>query len=82
LWYLTRYLRMARLDYPSAYQLIADDACWREAVLSVWGRAWRTLDKTDVPQSSLRGELLLALAADPVLVCEIARLRAKAGCAP
>jgi hypothetical protein len=44
LWYTLRYLRMARLEYPQAYDKIAKDSCWRELTLTLWGRAWLFLD--------------------------------------
>ena len=44
LWYTTRYLRMARLDYPQAYERISGDACWRDLTLTLWDRAWFYLD--------------------------------------
>ena len=40
LWYIERYLAMARADYPEAYALISEDPCWRQATLSVWDRGW------------------------------------------
>ncbi len=46
-WYLARYLRMARLQYPEAYAHLSTDPCWREATLTVWGRAWMYLEGTD-----------------------------------
>ncbi len=48
LWYITRYLRMARLEYPSAcdYIVQGDDGCWRQLILTLWGRAWLYLETT------------------------------------
>jgi hypothetical protein len=40
LWYIERYLAMARNDYPEAYKLLSEDPCWRQATLSVWDRGW------------------------------------------
>jgi len=46
LWYIERYHLMARTEIPSAYTLLSGDACWRQATLSVWDRAWFYLDAT------------------------------------
>lgn len=46
MWYVERYLRMARLDYPSAYAQLTSP-CWRDAILTVWGRAVLYLEATD-----------------------------------
>ena len=80
-WYLTRYLRMARLDYPQAYQLLSGDSCWRELILSIWGRGWYYLNLTEgLPQLGIEDDLLYELATTPVLLEEIQRLRNAAGC--
>ena len=44
LWYTTRYLRMARLEYPQAYEKISGDSCWRDLTITLWDRAWIYLD--------------------------------------
>mgnify|MGYP002805779470 CR=1 FL=1 len=80
LWYTMRYLRMARLEYPGAYARIAEDACWRNAILTVWGRAWLFLEITDGMTPLAIDPALDALATDPVLVEEIQRLRDLEGC--
>lgn len=81
LWYVQRYLHMARLQYPAVYTYITGNACWREATLTVWGRAWLYLEATkNLPQLSIHGDALLALVKDPVLLDEIARLRQAHGC--
>ena len=81
LWYTTRYLRMARLDYPQTYQLLSEDSCWRELILSTWGRAWLYLDATDgFSQLGIDDVDLEALVREPVLLEEIERLRALQGC--
>ncbi|MCC6620183.1 MAG: hypothetical protein IT385_02950 [Deltaproteobacteria bacterium] len=81
LWYLERYLRMARLEYPSAYQVIAGNACWRDATLTVWGRAWLYLDLTEGDRSlGINDDAIEPLVKDPELVGEIARLRTASGC--
>lgn len=81
LWYIQRYLRMARLEYPSAYQLITGNACWREATLTVWGRAWLYLDLTaGDPGLGINDGAIEPLVKDPELLGEITWLRQAAGC--
>jgi hypothetical protein len=80
-WYLTRYLRMARLQYPTAYTRIANDACWRDAALNAWGRAWLFLEQTQgVTALGLFDSAVYKLATDPELLGEIDRLRQLASC--
>lgn len=77
LWYVTRYLKMARVDYPSAYSWLSANACWREATLSVWDRGWFYLDATkNIPELGLDADAIEALVKDPSLVAEIDALRA------
>lgn len=81
LWYLTRYLHLARLDYPTAYTRIADDMLWRNAILTLWGRAWLYLGLTaDDPSLGIDDGAIEALVLDSTLLDEIARLRTLAGC--
>ncbi|HJL17185.1 MAG TPA: hypothetical protein RMH99_16075 [Sandaracinaceae bacterium LLY-WYZ-13_1] len=83
LWYLTRYLRMARLDYPSAYThlLEGDGGCWRDLILTVWGRAWLYLDTTmGMGHLGIADAELMTLVTDPDLLAEIQRLRDAASC--
>jgi hypothetical protein len=81
LWYTTRYLRMARLDYPQTYALLSEDSCWRELILSTWGRAWLYLDTTeDYSQLGIDDVFLEELVREPVLLEEIERLRVIEGC--
>ncbi len=84
LWYLMRYLRMARLEFPSAYAhlLEGDGGCWREAILTVWGRAWLYLDATDgMSHLGIDDDALMTLVMDADLLSEIQRLRDASGCA-
>ena len=81
LWYLTRYLRLARTQYPDTYDLLAHDECWRTAILTVWGRAWLYLDTTSaLPDLGEFDDAIEPLTLDPTLVEEIERLREAAGC--
>jgi len=81
MWYLERYLRMARLEFPAAYQLISANKCWREATLTVWGRGWMYLELTGGErQLGIDDDVIEELVRDPELLAEIDRLRAAAGC--
>ncbi|MGM0578405.1 MAG: hypothetical protein ACQEXJ_21955 [Myxococcota bacterium] len=81
LWYLERYLRLARLEHPDTYATLTDDPCWREAILTVWGRAWLYLDLTeDLPALGLDDDALLELVTAPELLQEIQRVREAEGC--
>lgn len=80
LWYTLRYLRMARTGYPAAYDRLANDPCWRNAILTVWGRAWLYLELTEGMTALSIDDSLLGLATDPVLLEEIQRLRDLEGC--
>jgi hypothetical protein len=81
LWYIERYLRLARLENPAAYEFIAGDACWRRIILTVWGRAWLFLELTRTTTSlGLDDAALFGLVEDPVLVEEIQRIRDREGC--
>ena len=83
LWYLLRYLRLARLEHPSAYEHLVsgDGGCWREAILTVWGRAWLYLDATaGMSHLGIDDGALLSLVMDRDLLSEIQRLREAEGC--
>lgn len=83
LWYVERYLHMARLDYPTAYQHIlnGDGGCWRDAILQVWGRAWLYLEITDgMSHLGINDGMLESLVMTPDLLEEIQRLRDAEGC--
>jgi hypothetical protein len=81
LWYIERYLHLARLEHPDTYAVLSEDSCWREAILTVWGRAWLMLELTeDLPQLALDDDALLELVRDPDLLAEIALLRTAAAC--
>jgi hypothetical protein len=80
-WYLQRYLRMARLDYPDTYSYLIGDSCWRDAILTTWGRGWMFLFLTeDYSQLGLNDEILEPLALDADLNDEIQRVREAHGC--
>ena len=72
---------MARLEYPAAYKLLSEDACWREAILTVWGRAWLYLDWTEgISALGIQDNKLYGLVHDEELLGEIELLRALQGC--
>ncbi|MBX3207231.1 MAG: hypothetical protein KF764_19445 [Labilithrix sp.] len=78
LWYIERYLAMARTAYPDAYEVIREDACWRKATLSVWDRGWFYLGATkDVPGLGLDDDSIEALVNEPELLAEIDALRSR-----
>ncbi|MCB9592675.1 MAG: hypothetical protein H6719_08075 [Sandaracinaceae bacterium] len=83
LWYVERYLHMARLTFPSAYDHIlnGDAGCWRNAILTVWGRAWLYLETTrGMGHLGINDAMLEGLVMDAELLGEIQRLRDAAGC--
>ncbi len=81
LWYVERYLHLARSTYPDAYARISGDACFRDAILTVWGRAWLFLERTrDLGALGIEDDVLETYVSDPVLLDEIERLRVLAGC--
>ncbi len=76
LWYIERYLAMARTKYPDAYQLISENECWRKLTLTIWDRGWFYLDATkDKSTLGLDDAAIEALVKDPVLTAEIDALR-------
>ena len=84
LWYVMRYLRMARTDFPSAYDHIVNGSggCFRDLILTVWGRAWLYLQTTEgMSHLGLNDDELMVLVMDADLLSEIQRLREAAGCA-
>ena len=81
LWYVERYLRMGRQDFPQAYKVLRDDKCWREAILTIWGRAWFYLEKTkNMKGLGINDKKLEGLVKNPELLNEIQLLRNKQGC--
>lgn len=76
LWYIERYLAMARTQYKDAYELLSTDACWRQATLTVWDRAWFFLKATEGKSSlGLDDSAIEALVKDSSLTAEIDALR-------
>ncbi|HMV67622.1 MAG TPA: hypothetical protein PKA64_12290 [Myxococcota bacterium] len=83
LWYLERYLALMRVEAPAVHARVLDDACWRDAILSVWGRAWLYLEATDgMTTLGIDDRDLEALVTDPALLAEIDAVRAAEGCPP
>ncbi len=81
LWYVERYLKMAREQYPAAYAHISQTACWREGILQVWGRAWLYLKATEGNgKLGLSDAKIIGLVRTPELLDEIQRLREVQGC--
>jgi len=46
LWYIERYLKLAKESYPDTYAFIHSNACWRQVTLTIWDRAWFYLNAT------------------------------------
>lgn len=83
LWYVERYLHMARLDYPTAYDHLVngDGGRWRQLILTIWGRAWLYLEATaSLPGLGIEDDMLMPLVMTPELLDEIERLRTAQGC--
>ena len=71
---------MARLQYPQAYTVITND-CWREVILTVWGRAWLFLNATEnIKKLGIADAKILDLVMRPELLEEIQRVRDLEGC--
>ncbi len=76
LWYIERYLAMARTKYADAYTLLSTDACWRQATLTVWDRGWFYLNATAGKSTlGLDDAAIETLVKDPALALEIDALR-------
>ena len=81
MWYLERYLHLARTMYPAAYARISGDMCWRDAILTVWGRAWLYLEATrGMTSLGISDAALMPLVTNPELLDEIERLRTLSSC--
>lgn len=81
LWYVERYLYLARTSEPAIYASITGNECWRRAILTLWGRAWRYLELT---RGQTRFEILaprfMQEVMAPELLQEIQRVRVLQGC--
>lgn len=76
LWYMERYLKLARESYPQAYATLSQDSCWRQATLSVWDRGWFYLNATKGKDSiQIDADAIEELVRTPELVAEIDALR-------
>lgn len=81
LWYVERYLHKARIEFPDAYAFISGSACWREVILTIWGRAWLYLEHTEgETELEVDADIFMNLVRTPVLVEEIERIRTAHGC--
>lgn len=81
LWYVERYLYLARTKHPQAYKKLTQDACWRKAILTMWGRAWLMLDAAkNYNKLGISEQKLFGLVRDKTLLKEIERLRTAHGC--
>ena len=83
LWYTERYLHMARLQFPEVHAYILGQPCWRQLILTVWGRAWLYLETTKTNQKlTIDGAKILPLVMDADLLAEIELVRKAQGCTP
>jgi hypothetical protein len=81
LWYIERYLYLARTEYPDTHAFILGDACFRELILTTWGRAWLYLETTaPLTNLGMEAEVIEALVLDPTLLAEIDAVRVAHGC--
>ena len=78
---MQRYLYLARTEYPDTYQFILGDSCYRELILTTWGRAWVFLGLTEESNKlGLDDDELMTLVLDPQLLGEIDSVRQAHGC--
>ncbi|MFT7578566.1 MAG: hypothetical protein ACI9MR_000224 [Myxococcota bacterium] len=81
LWYIERYLQFARTNFPDAHAFILGDSCHREAILTIWGRAWLYLDATDsIASLGIDDDAIEALVLEEGLLTEIQAVREAHGC--
>ena len=77
LWYVERYLAYAKTNDPDAYAAITNDACWRQATLTVWDRGWFFIEASRPYDSlGLFDSAIEPLVKEPSLVAQIDALRA------
>jgi hypothetical protein len=76
LWYVERYLKLAREEHPDAYTFLLGDACWRQVTLTIWDRAWFYLNATKgMKELAIDDAAIETLVRDPALLAEIDALR-------
>jgi hypothetical protein len=81
LWWIGRYLHLARTEHAAVYAFLSADPCWRELILTVWGRAWLYLEATEeLSTLGIDDEAILRLVTHPAIVDEIERIRTAHGC--
>lgn len=81
MWYMERYLKLAREQYPAAYELIAKDECWRKTALTIWDRGELYLREAAGAQNlGIEDGAIRSLVDEPALKQEIDELRKLQGC--
>jgi hypothetical protein len=81
LWYIERYLHLARTKHPETHSFILGNACFRELILTVWGRAWLYLEVTEpIAKLGMEDGLIEELVMAPELLAEIQSVREAHGC--
>ena len=78
MWYLQRYLAVARRDHSEHYKAFAKDPCWSQLILRLWDRAQEQLTiATRDQRLGVDADAIAALVADPLLLKEVQLLRQK-----
>jgi hypothetical protein len=83
-WWLERYLRILRTSHADDYAKITGDACWRQLMLSNWGRMvrrWDEIRKANMTEFAIDETFVVeGLVMEPQLLAEIENLRVLDGC--
>jgi hypothetical protein len=81
-WFIERYLRILRMEYPAEYDKLGKDECWRKLVLADWGKLNRYWDASKGLEKLVSDEAAKVdeLIRDPRLLAEIENLRVRDGC--
>jgi hypothetical protein len=78
LFYVERYLQYGRTHEPEDYNFIINNSCWRDMILTTWGRAWLYLDQTaGKGNMGIQDKKIQELVDDPALLDEIEHVRKK-----
>ncbi len=81
LWYLERFLYMARTEHAEFYAWLVGDEAWRTAILTVWGQAWWYLAASaDIDGLGLQDDSIIELVRTPLLLNEIELIRLAHAC--
>ena len=81
LWYMQRFIKMARQDYPDSYEYFSNSQSWQKVILTLWDRAWIYLDITS--NNSFLGiddTIIEELVLDNDLIDEIELIKSRISC--